>query len=110
MAILTTISKDVSATLANPKFSAVFREKCATRTNFTPPGKCWRFVHDGKKVLVNPFASISRTGTRWTLFCADTKEECDDEIKRLSLTPLPVTERGAARKNRLLSGSEKQII
>jgi len=53
-------------------------------TNVDP--KCWRFVHDGVKVLANPFNTTGKTMTINTLSCWDTFEECETEIARLHLT------------------------
>jgi hypothetical protein len=51
--------------------------------------KCWRFVHDGVKVLANPFNTTGKTMTINTLVCFDTFEECDAEIARLHLAYTP---------------------
>ena len=51
--------------------------------------KCWRFVHDGVKVLANPFNTTGKTMTINTLVCFDTFKECEDEITRLHLAYTP---------------------
>lgn len=48
----------------------------------------WRLVHDGTKVI-SLFESPGVTQTKHNLFVAPTKEECEQEISKLSLTPLP---------------------
>ena len=51
--------------------------------------KCWRFVHDGTKVIANPFNTTGITHTINTLSCWDTLEECEAEIVRLHLEYTP---------------------
>ena len=100
MAILAITTKDISATLAQPKFSVDFKSKCATSLNFSPSKECWRMVHNGKQVITAPFLGQGTTGTRWTLFCADTEEECNDAIKRLGLESLPAVNRSGQRQGK----------
>lgn len=49
---------------------------------------CWRLVHDGTKV-VQLFESDGITETPINLFIAATEAECQVEIDRLGLIPLP---------------------
>ena len=56
--------------------------------NESPKEKCWRLVHDGKKVI----SLVECEGYTWTifpLFCAETEKECLDEIARLHLEYKP---------------------
>ena len=55
--------------------------------NVSPKVSCWRLVHDGTNVI-GLFESAGETITRYILYCG-TKEECDGEIARLGLVPLP---------------------
>ena len=48
----------------------------------------WRLVHDGTQV-VQLFESDGITETPINLFIAETEAECQAEIDRLGLTPLP---------------------
>jgi len=56
--------------------------------NVSPHTQCWRLIHDGKKVIAL-LESAGVTQTINTLFCATTEAECQAEIARLKLTPLP---------------------
>lgn len=49
------------------------------------PGQSWRMVHDGTRVIAMPFESDGITGTRYTLFEADSEAACLAEIARLGL-------------------------
>jgi len=57
--------------------------------NTSPASDCWRLVHDGTKVIAL-FRSTGITSTVNTLYCG-TEDECEAEIARLNLTPLPAT-------------------
>lgn len=61
----------------------------ATNESQTIPS--WRLVHDGEKVLALLFA-YGTTQTKFTLFEADTKEECLAEIARLGLEYVEIVE------------------
>ena len=54
----------------------------------TDKSLCWRLVHDGTQV-VQLFESDGITETPINLFIAETEAECQAEIDRLGLTPLP---------------------
>jgi len=47
--------------------------------------KTWRFVHDGKNLLVKPFLSDGVTATKSVLIEAATEQAAWDEIDRLRL-------------------------
>ncbi len=64
--------------------------------NESPGTKCWRLVHDGKKVI-SLFETMGITRTRNTLFCAETEAEVQAEISRLKLIPLPEKEKEAKK-------------
>ena len=57
----------------------------------SPPENCWRLIHNGKEVT-HLFEGSGKTWTNGTLFCAATKDDCQKEIDRLGLKPLPEEE------------------
>lgn len=54
----------------------------------TDRSMCWRLIHDGTQVI-ELFESGGITETPVNLFIAATEAECQAEIDRLGLTPLP---------------------
>lgn len=54
------------------------------QANSSPNLKCWRLVHDGKKVITF-MESEGVTTTKHSLFCSLLFEECNFEIARLGL-------------------------
>ncbi len=60
------------------QFGGVTITKCG-------PGISWRMVHDGTRVIAMPLESDGITGTRYTLFEADSEAACLAEIARLGL-------------------------
>lgn len=56
--------------------------------NVVPPGRCWRLVHDGSQII-QFFESKGTTESIHTIFTAATQAECETEIARLGLTPIP---------------------
>lgn len=56
--------------------------------NKSPSVRCWRLVHDTKKVIAL-FESEGDTMCIHEMFCATTEKECLDEIARLKLEYKP---------------------
>ena len=56
--------------------------------NKTDNGTFWRLIHDGSDVIAL-FEASGITETINTLYIAATEDECQAEIARLGLTPLP---------------------
>lgn len=90
MGLITTIKRDISA--LKEKQTTSVKASMASELNETSRGKFWVAAHDGTKVLTAPFFSDGITKSAAILICAETEEECVNEIVKLGLKPLPKTE------------------
>lgn len=73
--------------------------------NSVGPQKSWRLVHDGAKVLAL-METAGFTESIHQIFEAASLAECQAEIERLNLEPLPADAQPEANRSRIISSLE----